>query len=644
MSSLFRLPLRGELLWGSVSRFQERFKNVGRGALSQLLIGNKHKKLPPLFPQHLRSFSEHLDHSSKPSATELLTYNTMFPYAAPFLAPSISDQVHSEMLGSNRREGGLRALCNRAIGMGPDSNLRFCPDCAEEDLKAQGFSFWRCIHQIGPLKICPYHKCALVPSNVARSSRHYFSLSDILRTSPNGVRGSPSVIQLAIANSALDLTTNTHWRAGRHKLLQACHIKLAQAGYLVQRSSSLRRFIVDVIAKFGITDLRSCGIDVSAPNKGFMDTIFKNVRRQQYGPSKLGIEHYSLICSHLEITFQELLDTAQSANEPEFGPWPCMSHNKPCSGKLVIHRMRTDYRRSRKGTETFRFYCPHCGCFYFRPSPLCRNSDGTFEYEFSRFGVEKWALDMKEAWEDPSQTWPTIRTRFSNRNNTRIALAAIKLGLKDMPGRSLRSYRRKMLLDKKAPKSSRERSRKIILNYFAQNPGATFAETPRRIRNRYYKLKLCDHRKLPDFGRAAKRRFPGRIGMHTRDKTIAKMLTPLIAKAREELAGYGKGRVTLSRIQAYFIPTIRINRLALKKMPLTMALFDYLIESKDAEQNRRANQMIAKLKHTPKPPDWSSFGASSRFVTLPVKLRTIVRAAYSQRKLIVRHGPLPALE
>src|SRR5665213_3466346 len=165
-----------------------------------------------------------------------------------------------------------------------------------------------------------------------------------------------------------------------------------------------------------------------------------------------------------------------------------MSPSSSCSGHLVIRHNNSGSWRGTRGRNWCRFECPFCGFVYYRPAPLARNPDGTFEYDFHRRCVAKWALPLKEIWKDSSQTWQSLSAFFSKRI-AQIGANAVKLGLPDMPGRKLQSYRNR------ASASNRDllvaNKRAALVDFISKNPSIRYGDVPTSIKTLHEWLRRC---------------------------------------------------------------------------------------------------------------------------------------------------------
>jgi hypothetical protein len=626
MSSLFRLPIPGELLWSAVSRFHARFPSVGPRVISDLLLGHPDKCIARLFPHHLEELTTRLHHIAKPNAEEIMVNHTMFPFSTPFLEPGLARRTKPAARGNGLRNPQRINLHYLAIGTPREAAMRCCPQCIANDIQKIGAAAWRCVHQVGPLKYCPEHHCSLQRTKVYGWGRRYISLTEALTDCDYDTLQPPSELQLALARNVTDLATNPHWEVGPQRLLEACRIELRRSGRAILGEAALATFVAELVETFGDEELRFCNAPVGDGKLDWPAAIFLNRRKT------VRIQHFIVICALLGISLKDLIAKAVLLSEPEEGPWPCISLNRPCSGKETIYRMRWDPRTKKQPKERYRFQCPHCRTVYFRPAPLTRRPDGSFEYELHKAEVPSWAVPLRDIWWDPSQNWRSLVARFG-RSQKSIAVAAAKLGLPDVKKRSLKCYRKRasQVADRKTAKI--EARRAVVLKFIKDNPTVTANAAPSEILRAYTWLRLNDPRELPSFASAGARKCKryGPLGLAPRDAEIAEIILPILDDAELELKRPGMGRVGVTTLLHFLAPTIKIAPQVLKRMPKTSALIYSLVETQEQKRSRRITQIVNAIEQTQALPNWNTIYVRYQVSQMRPAERAMVRSAYLKR-------------
>lgn len=107
------------------------------------------------------------------SMDDLILNHTMFPQYARFMPADKREAALTE----------LKRYCDphKVFTILPRNEkelwLKYCPQCAVEDRKTYGETYWHRTHQIRNMMICPTHKCKLVNSEVDIRSEKIFAFN-----------------------------------------------------------------------------------------------------------------------------------------------------------------------------------------------------------------------------------------------------------------------------------------------------------------------------------------------------------------------------------------------------------------------------------------------------------------------------------
>lgn len=107
------------------------------------------------------------------SMDNLILNHTMFPQYARFLPTDKRKTALTE----------LKRYCDphKVFTILPRNEkelwLKYCPQCAAEDRKTYGETYWHRTHQIRNMMICPIHKCKLINSEVDIRSEKIFAFN-----------------------------------------------------------------------------------------------------------------------------------------------------------------------------------------------------------------------------------------------------------------------------------------------------------------------------------------------------------------------------------------------------------------------------------------------------------------------------------
>lgn len=101
--------------------------------------------------------------------SEIIENHTMFPYYGRFLQKERRNRAYTAMIQTKGNYHNLLPMPKRKGNT--ERHLRYCPVCAERDREQHGETYWRRIHQLQGINICPIHKCYLINSAVRISGK-----------------------------------------------------------------------------------------------------------------------------------------------------------------------------------------------------------------------------------------------------------------------------------------------------------------------------------------------------------------------------------------------------------------------------------------------------------------------------------------
>ncbi|MCB0190755.1 MAG: TniQ family protein [Anaerolineae bacterium] len=156
----FPHPYPEELFYSVCARYSEQMQYPTKIAVCDALFGVPNLNVIADFPTRLKPFSRNLlpGHTLK-DMRQIVRYHSQFPYYAPFLPVRRRVPILSIMHVGPK--SGSRLLGSRIPRL---NRLKFCPECVNADRIDYGECFWRRVHQIPGIKICPTHKIPLYES------------------------------------------------------------------------------------------------------------------------------------------------------------------------------------------------------------------------------------------------------------------------------------------------------------------------------------------------------------------------------------------------------------------------------------------------------------------------------------------------
>lgn len=300
--SLFSAPFPDELVWGWLGRFRDRYADVSYEHLGEM-IGTlpSYRKV---FPTRLARLAE----VAGLSHDEIVDNNTGFRLAAMELSIPAARALRDSLLNSNAPVQVPERWNARS-----DHTLRVCRNCVDDDLKKYGVSYYRCIHQVHDVLVCPHHGSPLTSTNVAIGEREYVSPERAMI----GGRELRSFGYAAgvVAKAYAYARTQKAWTM--EQIVPVLDQVLTARGYL--RGERVDSKLHSLIERHhgGVLNL------------------------QFYSPMKLNgwatIPHTALACSALKIDWIEFLAEAAKVQPEALQPEPLTEHQRN-----LLERIRAD--------------------------------------------------------------------------------------------------------------------------------------------------------------------------------------------------------------------------------------------------------------------------------------------------------------
>jgi hypothetical protein len=229
----FPIPYPDELFYSLVARREGQLGYPSYKGVLREVFGCTGTVVTFEFPSHLRHLMAALPSSHPCAEFERLERLTLLPWYVPFLPADRSDQIREEMRGN-----GGRGCWNRA-GITPSrvkapAFLRYCPDCLREDKATGKTPYWRRLHQMAGIEVCPKHGVFLENSDVHRLKRKYRYLlpsEPLLDVPSRGIKASDDPV-LGLARLGEDLLSREWPVMELAQLRQNYLLQLDRMGYL----------------------------------------------------------------------------------------------------------------------------------------------------------------------------------------------------------------------------------------------------------------------------------------------------------------------------------------------------------------------------------------------------------------------------
>src|SRR5437899_1583292 len=161
-------PYDGELLYSVLARFADRMHYPTPNTTLRELFGRGHGVPAIELPNKIDQLVKQLPPGCPYTSDEIIQKYTLLPFYAPFLPERNYELVFASMKGNGPRTTQLRAgiIAGR---INPPEFFRTCPVCDEENLARYCETYWRRLHQIQGVEVCPIHSVFLEPTDVRLS-------------------------------------------------------------------------------------------------------------------------------------------------------------------------------------------------------------------------------------------------------------------------------------------------------------------------------------------------------------------------------------------------------------------------------------------------------------------------------------------
>jgi hypothetical protein len=154
---VFLEPLPDENLFGLISRIHHRTAQHSVKHTLAELFGSSSVIPAASLPSHLACFAHRVPgREGNDVRTWVLLTLTLFPYFNAFLTDRQSIALKNGMMNNDGRgvKGTIGLLAGR---LGAAAPLRFCVDCAKDDVHLHGTPTWHRAHQLPEIAVCHIH-------------------------------------------------------------------------------------------------------------------------------------------------------------------------------------------------------------------------------------------------------------------------------------------------------------------------------------------------------------------------------------------------------------------------------------------------------------------------------------------------------
>ena len=355
----FPVPYPDELFYSVVARRDAQMSYPGYTGVLQELFGRPHLIATMEFPSHLEILQRQLPSSHPCADFKNLEQLTLLPWHVPFLPPERTEQIQAAMMAS-----GGAVTWNRvgitAARIKQTKSLRFCPECLRADKMADRTPYWRKLHQLAGIEVCPEHEVHLEHSDVSRQKRKYrhaLPAEELLAVPARPLAATDAPL-LSLARRGQQLLSSA-WPVLEPAQLCRNYLQLLKRrGYLnVSEHVRLGKLHADIKAFYPIDFLRSLGC---AGSNWLVRLVHPHDSSQQ------PIRHL-LLLNFLSGDLDDLLAPANCVAEAPLQPMVKTPANLACANHLCSKHgnptgkfLRTEQSSMLRGKIDL-FQCYECG-------------------------------------------------------------------------------------------------------------------------------------------------------------------------------------------------------------------------------------------------------------------------------------------
>jgi hypothetical protein len=587
MIGFFPDPRPDELLYSACARFSDRMKfpNVNRAA--SVMFGGKSPRAVVDFPTRINNLMSVMPPNHQYTPDILIDRNTLYPYFAPFLPADRARLFREDMCGDGNHIHERLGITAGRLTL--PKVLRFCPECIRKDKEKGRELYWRRLHQVPGVEICPTHSVFLEESSAARHKRSksgWFISANraIQNVRPRRLNKSAplDVIRLKIAeNSAWLLNWHGPYTGGELLYKRYYHL-LLRDGYAYYNGQVRNNKLLETFVKFYPPQfLETLGCPIGTRRVSWPLILLRSSKAAVVQPP---LQHI-LLLTFLGRDPEDVFTKFEELKPFGDAPWPCLNPVAAHYRQSVVTECRiTDSPlKGKRGQPKGDFHCA-CGFSYTRTG-IDRSEEDRFKFGGVLSFGPIWIDTFIKQWQDISLTQERIAKNFRTTQPTVAKHAArLNLPISRVSGSSIRSVED---TDKRySSELTRSKYREDWRALRESNPEATRGALRSKNYYTWWWLSKNDPEWLEEHmpTRLPKRPSPKRNDWEKIDQDLSHQVRASVQRIRS-IPGR-PGRVTLSAIIKDVGQQSWLERY-LHKLPLTAQVIAEDVESYEDHLIRR---------------------------------------------------------
>lgn len=472
MIGFFTDPYPDESLYSSCARYNNRTRYPNHINASQELFGAK-EGVAVDFPNRVDHLISILPGNHQYTSESLIYKNTSYPYIAPFLPVRRAESLFGRMRSNNGSH--IQALIGmRVYNPKAPQVLRFCPLCVREDKGERPETYWRRVHQLPGVHVCPIHLVFLESTEVPfvskqRKGKLISAANTVFEAMPRKLNSS-SHFDRILKDIALNSAWLLEWRGPYcgSEMLRDRYYNLLLREEMAYYNGRIRTSkLLESFNKFYPADLLArlqCPLKENGVN-WLLRLV--NSGRTQIAQHPL---YHVLLLIFLNCTVEDFFTQYEEYRPFGEGPWPCLNRTAPHFRQMTITKciVTDNDKKGKRGKPRGDFHC-NCGFIYTRTGPDASLED-RYRYESVIAYGSLWEKAFRKQWHDESLTLEKMAESFGLIQFT-LKRHAIRLNL---------SHSRQS-------RGSRPTSQKTIDRY--SNPRETFEQAREKYRRQWLSIR-----------------------------------------------------------------------------------------------------------------------------------------------------------
>lgn len=390
----FPTPYPDELLYSIIARYHIRSGNVFWKHTLEDLFGKRTISATAFLPSGIESLVQHLPQNTTLTAQALIEAHTMYPFYTVFLPTEKAQSIYESMMSDDGKRIYMQSGI-MASSIPQNQYLKYCSECAKEDLSMYGELYWHRLHQLPGQLICSKHGLWLEDSKVPiiYSNKHAFILPTTSNCDLNKVRivNGDALQQFRDVILQAEYLLNKQYQSQSFSHFTGFYRHhLIKTGFANFNGRVNQKKLQDAFRKYYSEQLlKSLYVD-----DGQWLASISRKHRKSFHPYQ-----HILLLNLLGLDVNAVFETTTHENDPFGQPnWPCLNVICPEHRKSII-KVVTIRRCEKTKKPIGRFTCPKCGFSYTRKGKDLEQKD---RYKYTRimeFGFP-WKKELESLLEE----------------------------------------------------------------------------------------------------------------------------------------------------------------------------------------------------------------------------------------------------